>query len=187
MFACGLRERRSSGPGGDGAGGVVWLARPDRPGHAATSDPARPRRRGAGSVDVDAIPARLEAIARGQPAAARRARDPLHKAEHLEFNRRKKLGYHPNGMRFTAYDDTGAVLRERAYYSVGRFRHRRGRDRIVTGRDGLAACLSVHDATELLALTRSSGLPISGIMTRTRRRWVRRRRRCAPASVTCGR
>ena len=41
------------------------------------------------------------------------------KAEHLEFNRRKKLSYHPNGMRFTAYDDQGAEIRERDYYSVG--------------------------------------------------------------------
>jgi L-serine dehydratase len=40
-------------------------------------------------------------------------------AEHLEFNRRKKLGYHPNGMRFTAYDGEGAAIRERAYYSIG--------------------------------------------------------------------
>src|SRR6266705_1104700 len=47
------------------------------------------------TVDVDAVPGRLE------------------------FHRRKKLSYHPNGMRFTAYDDAGAEVRERDYYSVG--------------------------------------------------------------------
>ena len=120
------------------------------------------------SVDVDAIPARLEAIARRGSLRLRGEHEiRFTKAEHLEFNRRKKLGYHPNGMRFTAYDDTGAVLRERAYYSVG------GgfvTDEAGTGSSpagtGLAALpFPFTTATELLALTRSSGLPISGIMT----------------------
>src|SRR6516165_9229542 len=72
------------------------------------------------TVDVDAVPARLQAIARrgtvrllGEHEIAFTVR------EHLEFNRRKKLGYHPNGMRFTAYDGQGAPIRERAYYSIG--------------------------------------------------------------------
>ena len=41
------------------------------------------------------------------------------RAEHLEFNRRETLSYHPNGMRFTARDDEGAIICERAYYSIG--------------------------------------------------------------------
>ncbi|HXH02495.1 MAG TPA: L-serine ammonia-lyase [Candidatus Competibacteraceae bacterium] len=39
--------------------------------------------------------------------------------EHLILHRRKTLPYHPNGMRFVAYDASGAVLDERVYYSVG--------------------------------------------------------------------
>src|ERR1039457_7061701 len=87
-------------------------------------------------------------------------------AEHLEFNRRKKLSYHPNGMRFTACDDQGAVIRERAYYSVG------GGfvvDEAGTGSSPAAAGLPVlpypfTTGAGLLAHTARSGLPISGIM-----------------------
>ena len=72
------------------------------------------------TVDVDAIPARLAAIgARGTLRLLGEHEIGFTVAEHLEFNRRQKLSYHPNGMRFTAFDDTGSAVAERAYYSVG--------------------------------------------------------------------
>ena len=37
----------------------------------------------------------------------------------LIFNKRKSLPFHPNGMRFTAFDIDGAELATRDYYSVG--------------------------------------------------------------------
>jgi L-serine dehydratase len=72
------------------------------------------------TVDVDAIPARLEAIAQRQRLRLLGEHEiGFTVSEHLEFNRKKKLSYHPNGMRFTAHDRGGTMLRERAYYSVG--------------------------------------------------------------------
>ena len=72
------------------------------------------------TVDVDAIPARLQAIAsRGTIRLLGEHEIAFTVGQHLEFNRRKKLGYHPNGMRFTAYDGAGTAIRERAYYSIG--------------------------------------------------------------------
>ena len=72
------------------------------------------------TVDVDAVPGRLEAIKqRGTLRLLGEHEIPFTLGKNLEFNRKKKLGYHPNGMRFTAYGDDGARLRERAYYSVG--------------------------------------------------------------------
>ena len=66
------------------------------------------------TVDVDAVPGRLEAIRqRGTIRLLGEHEIPFTIGQHLEFNRRKKLGYHPNGMRFTAYDDDGAAIRER--------------------------------------------------------------------------
>src|SRR5580692_11245320 len=119
------------------------------------------------TVDVDAIPARLAAIA--EHGAIRLL------AEHLEFNRKKKLSYHPNGMRFTAYDGEGAAIRERAYYSVG--------GGFVADETGTALAAPPAGAragagpavgpalpypfttgAELLAHTASSGLPVSGVM-----------------------
>src|SRR5260370_3274683 len=73
------------------------------------------------TVDVDAVPARLEAIKqRGTVRLLGEHEIPFTLGKNLEFNRRKKLGYHPNGMRFTAYGADGAAVRERAYYSIGR-------------------------------------------------------------------
>src|SRR6476646_1984138 len=37
----------------------------------------------------------------------------------LVLHRRASLPYHPNGLRFFAYDAADACLRERTYYSVG--------------------------------------------------------------------
>ncbi len=72
------------------------------------------------TVDVDAIPARLAAITHsGKLRLLGEHEIGFTVAEHLEFNRKKKLSYHPNGMRFTAHDQGGTLLRERAYYSVG--------------------------------------------------------------------
>ena len=72
------------------------------------------------TVDVDAIPARLAAIAdSGRLSLLGEHEIGFVTAEHLEFNRRKKLSYHPNAMRFTAYDGDGTLIRERDYYSVG--------------------------------------------------------------------
>ena len=40
-------------------------------------------------------------------------------SDDLVLNRRISLPFHPNGLRFTAFGATGAVVRERTYYSVG--------------------------------------------------------------------
>ncbi|HJY71649.1 MAG TPA: serine dehydratase beta chain, partial [Streptosporangiaceae bacterium] len=72
------------------------------------------------TVDVDTIPARLAAITQnGKLRLLGEHEIGFTVPEHLEFNRKKKLSYHPNGMRFTAHDRGGTLLRERAYYSVG--------------------------------------------------------------------
>ncbi len=71
-------------------------------------------------IDPDTIPAQLERI---------RAEKKLHllgkheiafdEKTDLVFNKRQKLPYHSNGMRFTAFDASGEVLATRDYYSVG--------------------------------------------------------------------
>jgi len=121
----------------------------------------------AATVDVDAIPARLEAIgARGTLRLLGEHEIGFTVAEHLEFNRRQKLSYHPNGMRFTAYDEGGSALAERDYYSVG------GgfvMDETETGQPPAAPDSRVlpypfSTGAELLAHAARSGLPVSVIM-----------------------
>jgi len=134
--------------------------------------------------DVDAIPARLETIAqRGTVRLLGEHEIGFTVTEHLEFNLRKQLSYHPNGMRFTAYDDAGTLLRERAYYSVG------GgfvADETETGSPPPAvdACVVPYPfttAAELLAHAAHSGLPVSGIMLENEKALGR-----TPAQVQAG-
>jgi L-serine dehydratase len=44
---------------------------------------------------------------------------PFREAEDLVLHRRGTFPAHPNGMVLRAYDDAGAALRDRTYYSVG--------------------------------------------------------------------
>ena len=119
------------------------------------------------TVDVDAIPARLDAIARrGTVRLFGEHEIGFTAAEHLEFNRREKLSYHPNGMRFTARSAEGAIVRERAYYSVGGgfVADETGTELSPDKPDGQALPYPLTTAAELLAHAGRSGLPISGIM-----------------------
>jgi L-serine dehydratase len=119
------------------------------------------------SVDVDAIPARLAAIARrGTVRLLGEHEIAFTVAEHLEFNRRKRLGHHPNGMLFAAFGDAGAAVRERAYYSVGGgfVADETGPGSLHNRPDGAVLPYQFTSGAELLAHTSRSGLPISGIM-----------------------
>ena len=116
------------------------------------------------TVDVDAIPARLSAIAASETIRVLRDREiPFVMKDDLEFNRRKSLSQHPNGMRFTGYDAAGAVLSERVYYSVGGgFVADESGSGIVS--DTTVVPYPFRTGAELLAHTAASGLPISGVM-----------------------
>ncbi len=119
------------------------------------------------TVDVDAIPGRLAAITDGGKLRLLGEHEIAFTVpEHLEFNRKRKLGYHPNGMRFTAHDQAGTLLRERAYYSVG--------GGFVADETGAAAVSPAAGtsvlpypfttASELLNYAERTGLPVSGLM-----------------------
>ena len=72
------------------------------------------------TVDVDAVPALLEAI-RSQARLRLGGTHTVRFAEKddLRFHRRESLPFHANGLRFEAFDAAGAVLADRVYYSVG--------------------------------------------------------------------
>ena len=136
------------------------------------------------SVDVGAIPERIEAIRRdgtlrlnGDHAIA------FHEKTDLLLHRRKGLPLHPNGMRFTAYgagggDDAGhKQLLTRVFYSVG--------GGFVLDESGSGVGTIVEDvrslvypfttAAELLAHCDASGQGISDIMLANELAWRRER------------
>jgi len=82
------------------------------------------------------------------------------------LHRRKRLDFHSNGMRFSAFDADGSLLSARTYYSVG--------GGFVLGEDEAGRPAVVADPTvvpfpfssgaELLGHCRGTGLPISSVM-----------------------
>jgi L-serine dehydratase len=118
------------------------------------------------TVDVDAIPARLQGVAqRGTVRLLGEHEIGFTVAEHLEFNRKKQLSYHPNGMRFTAYGGEGIPLRERAYYSVGGgFVADEAENAAPSPAATSVPPYPFTTGAELLAHAARSGLPVSGIM-----------------------
>ncbi|MDA2810946.1 L-serine ammonia-lyase [Nocardiopsis sp. RSe5-2] len=84
----------------------------------------------------------------------------------IVLHRRRRLDFHSNGMVFEAFDDQGGSVDRREYYSVG--------GGFVLDQDEAGRPVLVEDATpvphpfrtgdELLAITRRTGLPVSGVM-----------------------
>lgn len=72
------------------------------------------------TIDPDSVPQRLVRIRdQGQLFVLGLHEIPFHEREHLIFNRRQSLPYHPNGMCFTAYDAASKKTHSNVYYSVG--------------------------------------------------------------------
>jgi L-serine dehydratase len=128
-------------------------------------------------VDPTATPATMDTIAttgvlwllRSHPIA-------FSPSDDIVLHRGKRARFHPNAMTFHAFDESGAVLDERTYYSIG------GGfvldDSQVAGDD---APLFVPDQTpvrypfstgdELLAVAADTGLPISDIVMANELSW----------------
>ena len=71
-------------------------------------------------IDPDSIPARLTRIRTGKKIRLLGKHEiAFDEKTDLVFNKRQKLPYHSNGMRFTAFDASGVELATRDYYSVG--------------------------------------------------------------------
>ena len=71
------------------------------------------------TVDTDTVGERFAAVRAAERIRLLGRHEVDFGAEDLILNRRTSLPFHPNGMRFTAFDSAGAVVRERTYYSVG--------------------------------------------------------------------
>jgi len=126
------------------------------------------------TVDTESIPARLARVqAEGVLHLTNGSRIVFNEQQDLIFHRRKVLPYHPNGMRFVAFDPAGEVVLERTYYSVGGGfvvnEAAAGADRIVEDQTPLP--YRFHSAAELLAHCAGSGLSISEIMLQNECAW----------------
>ena len=130
-------------------------------------------------IDPDVIPPALERI-RGEKKIRLRGGTPgevrevgFEEKSDLVMNKRQKLPFHTNGMRFTAYDAAGEVIATRDYYSVGGGfvvnQDEAAEDRIVADTTPLAH--PFHSGDELLARCADTGLSIARIMLENERAW----------------
>ena len=93
-------------------------------------------------IDPDVIPAALERIRKDKQLLLLGRRLVSFDEKHdLIMNKRQKLPFHTNGMRFTAFDAAGEPLATRDYYSVG--------GGFVVNADEAAEDRIVADTTEL--------------------------------------
>ena len=129
------------------------------------------------TVDVEQVPALLEAIRTGAMKLLGEHEIAFNEAKDLVFFRRQSLPFHANGMRFVAYDANGAEILEKTYYSVG------GgfvvSDEVAA--DGSKQKVIAPDATvlpfpfksgdDLLVLTKQHGISIAEVMRRNERHW----------------
>jgi len=129
------------------------------------------------TVDVEAIPALLDAIRAGALNLVGQREIAFDEAKDLVFKRRESLPFHANGMRCLAFDADGAEIANRVYYSVG------GgfvvSDEVAA--DGSKQKVIAPDATvlpypfksgqDLLDLSAKYGISIAEIMRRNEHHW----------------
>lgn len=100
---------------------------------------------------------------------------PFIEAEHLIFHMDKQLPYHPNGMRFTAYDDTGRELQSSVYYSVGGgfiVNHASIMDQgVPIGEEGHPLPYFFQTGDELLRIGSKHRMSIAQIMMENEKTW----------------
>ena len=125
-------------------------------------------------IDPDIIPATLARI-RGDKKLLLSGTHEIafDEKRDLAMNKRQKLPYHTNGMRFTAFDANDEVIATRDYYSVG--------GGFVVNQDDAASDRIVADSTELpysfksgdelLAKSADSGLSIARMMFENEKVW----------------
>ena len=125
-------------------------------------------------IDPDIIPPALERIrASKRLRLGGRHEIAFDEKRDLVMNKRQKLPFHTNGMRFTAFDADGVELATRDYYSVGGGfvvnQDEAAEDRIVADTTPLPHPFSSGD--ELLAECRRSGLTIAQLMFENEKAW----------------
>ncbi|WP_432091314.1 L-serine ammonia-lyase [Streptomyces sp. NRRL F-5630] len=126
------------------------------------------------TVDVEHADERVEEIRTGGRIAVLGVHEiPFDYDEDLLLHRREALPYHANGMKVFAYDEAGALLLEKTYYSVGGGfvvdEDAVGEDRIKL--DDTVLKYPFRTGDELLRLTRETGLSIPALMLENEKAW----------------
>ena len=134
-------------------------------------------------IDPDTIPKRLERIrAEKKIRLLGKHEIAFDEKTDLVFNKRQKLPFHSNGMRFSAYDRSGTEIGTRDYYSVGGGfvvnPDEAAEDKIVP--DTTPLPYPFHTGDQLLKLCEESGKSIAAVMMANECVWR------SEAEIRCG-
>src|SRR5687768_10290033 len=126
------------------------------------------------SIDPDLIPATLARIrAEKKLMLLGKHEIAFDEKTDLVFNKRQKLPFHTNGMRFNAYAADGAEIAAREYYSVGGGfvvnQDEAAENRIVA--DTTVLPYPFHSGDELVAMCVANNLTISQLMFANEKVW----------------
>ncbi len=130
------------------------------------------------TVDVDGIAAVLRAMREHKRVTLLGVHEIgfIEKTD-LVFYRRETLPFHANGMRFTAFDASGAELLVRTYYSVGggfvvsdEVAHDGTMQKVIAP-DSTVLAHPFHSGADLLSITKAEGCSIAELMRRNERHW----------------
>jgi L-serine dehydratase len=125
-------------------------------------------------VDTAGVPQRVDAIRRdGALTVLGTHPVAFDERRHLIMHRRKALPFHPNGMRFTALADGGAVLDSAVYYSVGGgfVVDESAADGSWIGTDTTRLPHPFTTGAELLRACAEHGLSVSEVMMQNEQAW----------------
>ncbi len=123
-------------------------------------------------IDTDTIPERLANIRDSQTLRLDGKYSVKFVESDLVFHRKKTLPGHANGMKFSAYDENGELLKENIYYSVG--------GGFVIGENTakqpitemhLELPFDFQTGQQLLDMAKSSGKCISSLMFENEKTW----------------
>jgi len=130
------------------------------------------------SVDVESIAPRLKHIRETKQVPVLGTHEvAFNEKTDLILYRRETLPFHPNGMRFTAFDAAGAELLTRVYYSVGggfvvsdEVAHDGTKQKVIAP-DTTVLAHPFHSGAELLSLATAERCSIAELMRRNERHW----------------
>lgn len=126
------------------------------------------------SVDTDTIPSRIESVREsGQLTLAEGHSIAFSYRDDLIMRRDEALPFHPNGMRFTAYNSDDETLTTNVFFSVGGgfVIDESATDNQLLVPDTVSQPWPFSTAKELLAHCQQSGRSISSIMFDNERAW----------------